>query len=430
MPVKKKTYTDAQKRAYARRMAQKRGTIKGKGFYKGFSKQVGSLFGGGVGSVYGAPLLGSAVGSYLGQKFADYTGFGAYHVYKNTIIAPQNVRIRNQGKHGDEIVVRHREYIGDIESSETFTKAYELDMNPGLATFPWLSGVANNFQVWQPNGIIFEYIPMSGTAVTGTSATLGSIIMATQHDSLEKEFEDKTEMLNHNFAVSVAPAAKAILPIECDPKFIQAPRLYVRDTEPPATADKRLSDLGRVTIATSDCPDTGSLLGSLFVTYEIKLMLPKLTHATGSLVKSARYQCSTGCDTNNNFGTARTQGHDSIGLTFNSNNQFTIPKNINAGKWCLFMFWQGASTVNVTAPTIATQTNMTGLQLLGGGSPAAYLRTNLSGGNADDQAYAYFLFDIDDSSKDAVFGLNTGFTLPTGITSMDLVLTQVDDDIA
>lgn len=436
MPAKKQKYTAAQRAAYGRRMAasRQRGSIRGKGSYwsdfkqhvpKGTFAALGSALGTGAGGRFGLSAPGGQVGSYLGSRFADLVGFGAYNVSKNSILAPQNVRIRNEGKHGDEIVVRHREYIGDIESSQTFTKAYELDLNPGLAAFPWMSGVANNFQVWQPNGIIFEYVPMSGTAITGTNAQLGSVIMATQHDSLEKEFEDKTEMLNHNFAVSVCPCANAILPIECDPKFIQAQRLYVRDTEPPSTADKRLSDLGRVTIATSDCQDSGSLLGSLYVTYEIKLMLPKLTHATGALVKTAHYDLLS-TSAANTLGTSRTKLHDSIGLTFDTSNSFIIPKNTQ-GKFLLSVDWAGTSTAAVSVDNF-TVANLTSLTLFDS-QTVSYKRTTNTGGNQTTLAQAVYAFEVTDPSKDSSLTWSPFGTLPASIAESTFVLTQIDDDI-
>lgn len=427
MPTKKTTYTPAQRAAYGRKMAAARskGTVSGKGFYKGFGRDLGRGIGGAFSAVTGLPG-GAQIGGWLGQQGANITGWGAYHVSKNSILAPQNVRIRNEGKYGDEIVVRHREYIGDIDSSTTFTKAYELDLNPGLAAFPWLSGVANNFQVWQPNGIIFEYVPMSGTAVTGTNAQLGSVIMATQHDSLEKEFNDKTEMLNHNFAVSVCPCDKAILPIECDPRYLQAQRLYVRDSEPPSTADKRLSDLGRVTIATSDCQDSGSLLGSLYVTYEVKLMLPKLTHATGALVKSSHYDILT-ATSSNPFGASTTKFHDSIGIVFDNSTQITIPKN-SPGKYLFTQTWLGSATANLNAPDLS-HTNVTALNMWTSGT-TSYFRTQMSGGEQADRVQVMFAFEVTDSSKVATITYSVlPSVLPGSITNSTLLITQIDDDV-
>lgn len=435
MPTAK--YTLAQKRAYAKRKAAERArgstrpvntwTGRGayKGPYKGFSQDLGRFIGTAIGKRFGAGAPLGAVGGYLGSKFSNLTGFGAYHVSKNTLLAPQNARIRNVGPHGDQVIIRHREYLTDVTGSVAFTKQLELDLNPGLSAFPWLSGVANNYQIWSPSGIIFEYVPMSGAAISGSSAALGTVIMATQHDSLEREFEDKQEMLNHNFAVSVAPCSGAILPIECDPRFIQASRLYVRDSDPPDQADKRLSDLGRVTIATSDFPSDDTLAGSLYVTYEIALSLPKLTHSLGELVKTAHYQLNN-ADAMNPYGTTQTKTHDSIGLSFPSSSQMDLPSNNMNGRWLVAFSWIGTSTADVGVPDI-TANNIQSIQMFDGNT-TSFVRTTLSGGNAATRCIGYYAFKIVDPSKPSWIDLSTFGTLPASVTSADVMITQIDDD--
>jgi hypothetical protein len=48
---------------------------------------------------------------------------------------------------GQTVVIRHKEYLGEIRGSTTFTVQDALQINPGNArTFPWLSGVAVRFQ--------------------------------------------------------------------------------------------------------------------------------------------------------------------------------------------------------------------------------------------------------------------------------------------
>lgn len=437
MPAKKTNYTAAERAAYGRKMARSRGTIKGRGSYwgdvkravpKGSSSALAALLGGALGTPFGLSAPGATIGGVLGQKFADYTGFGAYHTSKNSILAPQNARIRNNGPHNDSVIVRHREYLGDVLSSTTFVKRFNLDLNPGLTQFPWVSGVANNYQIFRMHGCLFEYQPMSGTAISGTNATLGQVLMSSSHNAFETQ-ESKQEMLNSNFSVSVAPSGKAILPIECDPKIIQNDSWYVRDGPSPEGADKRLSTPCVVNVATSDCPDTGSILGQLFVTYEFEFSMPKLGFSTGDLIHSTYITADGTASITNPFGTtARVVHSDSIGVTFPTTDSITLPPNSD-GKYLMCIQWVGNTTVDVKGPDVLTTDNITYVKVFQKGTGWTR-RTYLSAGNAAAEVYYTLAFRATDSSKECTIQLdNLTGPLPAVNTETTILITQLDDDI-
>lgn len=74
--------------------------------------------------------------------------------YRNAAgTAPPSVRNTNKG-----VIVCHREYIGDILSSDAFVNQQAIVgngiINPGNPfMFPWLSKVANQFEIYVPRGM-------------------------------------------------------------------------------------------------------------------------------------------------------------------------------------------------------------------------------------------------------------------------------------
>lgn len=88
--------------------------------------------------------------SYKGRRrsirgYGDYSGGGSTFAQGTS---PPQVRNSKGG-----FVIRHREYIQDIQSSQAFVGVAGY-INPGnSALFPWLSQVALNFEEWVPRGI-------------------------------------------------------------------------------------------------------------------------------------------------------------------------------------------------------------------------------------------------------------------------------------
>jgi len=83
------------------------------------------------------------------------------------------------------IIVRHREYVADIEGTTNFVNR-EYPLNPGLIkTFPWLSQVADAFEEYRIRGMVFEYKSLYADATVSSSDTggLGSVIMCTNYNA-------------------------------------------------------------------------------------------------------------------------------------------------------------------------------------------------------------------------------------------------------
>lgn len=210
-------------------------------------------------------------------------GFGDYTIMGNTLTTggmnpPAIVNSVDKG----EFIIRHREYIQDIIPTEDFTVQCNLPLNPGLfETFPWLAGIAENFEEYEFRGLLFEYVSTSADSVLSAGATtaLGSVSMATQYNVLSAPFSNKKQMLNYEFANSTKPSHDLLHPVECKRALTPQTKLWVRTPETDLIdADRRLYDLGDFILATEGCQGAGAVgnIGQLWCTFEIALLKAKL----------------------------------------------------------------------------------------------------------------------------------------------------------
>jgi len=221
--------------------------------------------------------LGALVGGGLQKVFKMITGFGDYQVSNNSLMSggmspPQIVNSVNKGG----IIMRHREYITDITASTNFV-SLPFDLNPGLvSTFPWLASVASNFEEYVFRGLIFEFKTMSSDVIlsSNTTTALGSVIMATQYNTLDSLFVDKRTMENYEFACSSKPSLSFIHPIECKRSLDFDTHLYVRNGA--FQGDQRLYDLGTFQVAVQGMQASSGVIGELWASYEVELFKPKV----------------------------------------------------------------------------------------------------------------------------------------------------------
>jgi hypothetical protein len=276
----KGAYKKSTTAPYKRKSYMKGAGVSGRGFYKGFGADLGRHIGAFATSATGIPGL-SALGEKLGRMGSKATGWGAYKVHHNSLIADIPV-VSNPSKEG-ATQIRHREYIGDVLSATDFTIQYQLPINASLqSTFPWASVVGSAYQQYQVNGMIFEFVSTSGDTTSGSTA-LGNVSMATQYDSILPPFTSKLQLLNQEFSTSVKPSVNGIHPIECAPSQTSIPLLYTRSSSVPSGADQRLYDLGVFYLATEGQQSAGQVIGELWVTYDLLLYKPQLSGDSGGL---------------------------------------------------------------------------------------------------------------------------------------------------
>jgi hypothetical protein len=249
---------------------------------------VGSIIGGGVGSMFGLPYakgigkwLGSGIGSIFGS--GDYQMVGSqpeYNLLTNGAQIPKFSTTRQTN------IVSHREYLGDITGTTAFTNR-KFPINPGSAiTFPWLSSIAQNYQQYKIHGLIFEFRPLITDFVT--SGAPGVVVMATNYNADEPIYNTKQEMENSEYAVSVKPTCNLMHGVECASSQTPLSELYVRPGGIASNLDLKFTDLGNFQFASQGNPT--QLLGELWCSYTIEFFKPILPNDIGGNIQSVTTQ--------------------------------------------------------------------------------------------------------------------------------------------
>ena len=167
------------------------------------------------------------------------------------------------------VLIRHREFIGDVKGSTGFASV-KYSINPGLdETFPWLSEVGNNYESYRFRRLVFEYSTIKG------STAAGSFMMYIAFDASDGGPTDKIEAFSHQGAVKgptwapniVLDASRANLEKFGTQRFIRSALK--------AGTDIKTYDVGNLWLCTSGQADT-SAMGELYVTYELELMTPQM----------------------------------------------------------------------------------------------------------------------------------------------------------
>lgn len=238
------------------------------------------------------------LGALAGESLAKFFGHGDYKVKTNSLIngplsGPNPPKFGSHGKRGTRVI--EREYIGDIISGaivngqSTFNnKSFRI--NPtDRSSFPWLSTIANQYDQWEPHGIVFEYVSTS-SSYNGTSQALGTVVMATDYDVFDALYPSKQIMENADYSCSTRPAESLVHGVECDPHERPTPILYCS-----TTAAANLQDLGNFQVATVGCSAANVTLGELWVSYDITFYKKQLVSPAISLAAwCASGNCPTG----------------------------------------------------------------------------------------------------------------------------------------
>jgi len=307
-----------------------------------------------IGSMAGSLLgpTGAKYGGHAANLLADIMGFGDYTVDKNSLSEGTQVPIFDaKGKRS--LIVRHREFLQDVQGSEDFA-LQNFFINPGVnGTFPWLSGIANSFQEFKIHGLIFEFVSTSGNAVSSADAALGTVIMATNYNCTRPNFLNKSEMEQSEFSCSTKPSESLIHPIECDITQTPMPCQYIRTSGVPSGQDQRFYDLGNFQLAT-DGMQSAYIVGELWVSYEVEFLKPingQPDVGATTVINNGPY------DAVNTLGTLQTTPKGDLGMTVTNGDgawdTLSFPPGAVGGTYLFTVTWIGVSTVlAVTAPTL------------------------------------------------------------------------------
>jgi hypothetical protein len=233
--------------------------------------------------------IGRKIGGWIGDKAQSFiqsiTGFGDYTVRSNTLVNGGSPPQFAAGTHCTKLC--HREFVGLVTSPGASFNITPYPINPKSPFFPWLSEIALSFEQYRIRGMVVEFKTTSGTSVASTNTALGSVIIATQYNVLASAFTTQQQMEAYQFCTSCAPSVSMIHPIECDPQQNSVSELYVDSS----MGDPRLEYLGTTYVATVG-QQASSVIGELWISYEIDLMRPKLFSGVANLGLSAHYRAT------------------------------------------------------------------------------------------------------------------------------------------
>jgi len=242
---------------------------------------LGGLGGSALGGYFGQPLAGGAAGTSLGAAISRWLGSGDYTVQSNSLVkrgmkASDSIPVMHRDQ--QSVVISHKEFLFEVRSSTTFNVAASIALNPAVVfSFPWLSGIASQFQEYKFKGVVFHYVPTSGNAVSSTNNALGSVMMQTSYRATDAAPTSKVELLNEYWASEAVPSESFCHPIECDPKENPFNVQYTRSGDVPSGDSRLLYDLGTTHIAVSGQQASNIVLGDIWVSYEVELKKPVIT---------------------------------------------------------------------------------------------------------------------------------------------------------
>lgn len=249
--------------------------------YPGLGRSLGGIAGSAIGGLAGNVPLGNIVGQGIGQGahalVKTITGVGDYTVSENSLIYNRDAVPQFSSDNPRCTVVSHSEFIRDIRGSTNFA-VDSYNINPANANlFPWLSQIARNYEQVIFQGLVFQFKTTSATSIGSTNTALGTVIMATQYDTLAETFVNKQQMENYEFAQSCIPSHSIMHAIECDPSLTSNQGLFYIDnaSNSQVNADPRLYNIGKFNIATVGM-QAASTIGELWVTYKVCLIKPRM----------------------------------------------------------------------------------------------------------------------------------------------------------
>lgn len=325
-----------------------------------------STVGSDIGSLFGMGKLGKSLGGAVGK----FLGHGDYVVQSNSLIPGKNNQgpgvpvFQKDGKRG--IRVTEREFLGDIISGSTLvngSSSFNIQtyrINPGLnSTFPWLSAVAQQFEEWEPLGIVFEFVSTS-SEFNGSSQGLGVVVAATDYDVYDQPFFNKIQMESEDYSCSTKASVNMMHGIECAKAERESPVMYIRASAIPTGATAAQYDLGNFQIATQGMSVAGVNVGELWVSYDIALYKKNLFGGQlGNDVLTSIIIGTTSISTSNYFSTAPTQTGNMF-LTLGGAT-ITFPKWLQSGVFMITYEVDASSITSTVAFSLTTNCTTAGV---------------------------------------------------------------------
>jgi hypothetical protein len=252
------------------------------------------------------------------------------------------------------IRIKHREYLNDVNSTTLFN-TLQYSLQPGNEdTFPWLSGVASNFQQYKFHGLLVEFVSTSANALSSVNTALGTVCLSTQYNAALPPPVSKEVIMNSEYSTSGKPSSNLLHLIETDPtESVGRGMLYIRTGDLPAGQDIRFYDLGNTFLSTVGSQAVANI-GEIHVSYDIEFFKPILT---GSLNQTCHFAMLAQDDAVPlGTGAGNDEVYNNMGVTHDGKNIFFPPGT--SGNFLINWTYGSSSILSVmTKPTISAITS-------------------------------------------------------------------------
>lgn len=397
-------------------------------------RSIGAYGGHLIGKLFGSGAYTNSRGKYIPSYKGAHKmirGSGAYYQKEATKHVSTNAT-SPPSFGSNRTIVRHREFIGNIQGSTGF-EINTWNVNPGdESTFPWLSTLAQNYEKYRPIGIVFEFKSTSATALASTNTALGTVMMAPRYNAIATSVpQSKMEMLQIENCVSVCPAESAMCGVECARNYNPLGVLYNRNGSTNVGSNEQMFDFCDFYLAT-DGMQAQAVIGELWVSYEIELLTPILNGGqVGNNINYFAAVSTTGITSSNYMGSNLAPSVNSTFLPTWDTGVFQLffPKNIIDGQYLISMTWVGASTTFTRPTPNASYATIQNFWINASGVQNSNYAENASATGT--RMTLTCMMKIDNSAATSVDGAIfylTGGTYPTSMTAFQIVISQIPDD--
>jgi len=226
-------------------------------------------------------------------------------------------------------------------------------VNPGLAaSFPWLSGIAGNFQEWRLNGMLVEYISMT-SPYGATADSSGTVNLSMRYDDSIAAPASLAIAENTDKAENGRPIDNILMAVECASASRPVNVLQVRTGGLPSGQNVQFTDQGIVDICNSGQADGNIEIGEIWFIYDVAFLKPIPSAESGGNNLSDHFQLVT-CTSAANLGTASVAvATNAIGGKINAvGTTYTFPSYIDGGTW-LFVINVLGGSATASSPSVA-----------------------------------------------------------------------------
>ena len=194
--------------------------------------------------------------------------------------------------------VKHREYIGDVRGSSTFSVT-SFNINPGLSSvFSWLPRIARSYESYKFHKLCVEYETQK------SANTDGSVMLAIDFDASDSAPTNKVQLMSYHNAVRSAAWAECKYEASAQDLAKFGTQRYVRAGSLSANQDIKTYDVGVLHVATQGCPVAD--IGELYLSYDVELITPQSDTYNDYNAISAKIVAGSGVTRSNIYGTGAT----------------------------------------------------------------------------------------------------------------------------